>query len=52
VEGIMNIFIRNSQDPKKKQTTPLLITTALNPKLFEKIAYIKRIHIKGLISSS
>jgi len=38
--------------PLKKQTTPWLITTALNLKRFEKVAYIKSIHIKGAISSS
>jgi len=48
----MNMFIRSSRDPEKKQTTPQFITTALNPKLFEKVAYIKSIHIKGVISSS
>jgi len=52
VEAIMNIVIRSSRDPKKKQTILRLITTALNPKLFEKRAYIKSIHIKGVISSS
>jgi len=52
VEVIMNIFIRSSRDPRKKQTIPRLITTALNPKLFRKVAYIKSIHIKGVISSS
>jgi len=48
----MNIFIKSSRDPRKKQITPRLITTALNPKLFEKVAYIKSIHMKGVISSS
>jgi len=48
----MNIFIRSSRDPRKKQTTPRLITTVLNPKRFEKVAYIKSIHIKGVISPS
>jgi len=48
----MNIFIGSSQDPRKKQTTPRLITTAVSPKRFEKVAYIKSIHIKGVISSS
>jgi len=48
----MNIFIRSSRDPRKKQTTPRLIPTALNPKHFEKVAYIKSIHIKEVISSS
>jgi len=47
----MNLFIRCSPDPRKKQTTARLITTALNPKRFEKVAYIKSIHIKGVISS-
>jgi len=48
----MNIFIRSSRDTRKTLTTPRLITTALNPKLFEKMAYIKSIHITGVISSS
>jgi len=48
----MNIFIRSSRDPRKKQTSSRLITTALNLKLFEKVAYIKSIHIKRVISSS
>jgi len=48
----MNIFIRSPRDPRKKQTTPRLINTALSPKRFEKVAYIKSIHIKGVISSS
>jgi len=52
VEVIMNIFIRNSRDLRKKQTTLRLTTTALNPKLFEKEAYNKTLHIKGVISSS
>jgi len=52
VEVIMNIFIRSSRDPRKKQTNPRLITTVLNPKLFEKVAYIKSIYTKGVISSS
>jgi len=29
-----------------------MITTVLNPKRFEKVAYIKTIHNKGVISSS
>jgi len=48
----MNTFIRSSRDPTKKQTTPRLITTALKPKLFEKEAYTRSIHIKVVISSS
>ena len=44
--------IRSSRDPRKKGNNPRLMTTALNPKLFEKVAYIKSIHIKGVISSS
>jgi len=52
VEVNIDIFIRNSRDPRKKQTTPRLMTTALNPKLFEKVAYKKSIHIKGVNSSS
>jgi len=52
VEVIINIFIRSSRDPWKKQTAPRFVTTALNPKLFENVAYIKSIHIKGVISSS
>jgi len=52
VEVIMNLLIRSSRDPRKKQTTLRLITTALNPKFFEKVAYIKSIHIKVVISSS
>jgi len=52
VEVIMNIFIRTSRDPREKQTTSWFITTALNPKFFEKVAYIKSIHIEGVISSS
>jgi len=52
VEVILNIFIRSSRDPRKKQTTPRLITTVLNPKPFENVAYIKSIHIKGVVSSS
>jgi len=52
VEVIMNIFIRSSRYPGKKTNNPRLITTTLNPKLFEKVAYIKSIHIKGVISSS
>jgi len=48
----MNIFIRGSRDPRKKQATPPLITTALNPKRFDKVAYIKSVHIKGVIASS
>jgi len=52
VEVITNIFIRGSRDPRKKQATPPLITTALNPKRFDKVAYIKSIHIKGVIASS
>jgi len=51
VEVIMNIFIRSSRDPRKKQTTSRLIPTALNLKLFEKVAYMKSIHI-GVIFSS
>jgi len=42
----MNIFIRSSRDLRKKQATFRLITTALNPKLFEKEAYTKSITSK------
>jgi len=37
----MNIFIRSSRDPRKKQTIPRWITTALNSKLFEKVVQAK-----------
>jgi len=52
VEVIINIFIRSSRDPRKKRTTPQLITTALNPKRVENVACMKSIHIKGVNSSS